>query len=197
MVVVASHGRGLFTAQLNVVPINYVWFKGYPQSNNNRLAWKVTNSVGNRGFEVERKYEGESTFSNIGFVPATGASTAEYGFVDQNLNLSKQVAIYRLKQVDFDGATSYTEICPLTNSHKQEIRAYPNPVTGAQFEINLNGRNFNSISISDIAQKQIPVVYTIVSDKIVVNTSEMDAGIYVIKLVLDQKPVILKIAVQK
>ncbi len=116
MVAAATHGRGLFTAQLSIVPINFVWFKGYPQDNNNRLAWKVTNSINNRGFEVERKYEGEANFSNIGFVPASGNITAEYGFTDQNLNLSKQVAVYRLKQVDLDGKFKYSDQLPIRRS---------------------------------------------------------------------------------
>lgn len=182
----------------NPLPVTLTGFTcGFNSNNIPELHWETESETNNDYFIVERSLNGLS-FESLG-KPINGAGTSKekhrYSFTDATAPAG--IIYYRLKQVDFDGSTSYTEICPLTNSHKQEIRAYPNPVTGAQFEINLNGRNFNSISISDIAQKQIPVVYTIVSDKIVVNASEMDAGIYVIELVLDQKPVILKIAVQK
>jgi Secretion system C-terminal sorting domain len=111
-VAAATHGRGLFTSTLlSVVPVNFVWFKGNPLDNSNRLLWKVERSTDNRSFEVERKYEGENAFTNIGFVPAAAANggNGEYSFDDRNVNVAKQTAIYRLKQVDTDGKFKYSD----------------------------------------------------------------------------------------
>ncbi len=111
-VVVGTHGRGLFTGTLlPVVPVNFVWFKGNPLDNSNRLLWKVERSTNNRGFEVERKYEGENTFTNIGFVPVAAANggNGEYNFDDRNVNVTKQTALYRLRQVDLDGKFKYSD----------------------------------------------------------------------------------------
>jgi hypothetical protein len=64
----ATHGRGLFTSQLNPIPVNFVWFKGTPLASSNKLVWKVANSSNNRGFDIERRYSNENTFSKVGFV---------------------------------------------------------------------------------------------------------------------------------
>jgi len=110
-IVAATHGRGLFTSKLIALPVNYVWFKGMPLEKTNRLSWKVATSSNNKGFEVERKYDGDQSFVNIGFVAALGSSSSgvEYSFEDQALNLTKQVAIYRLKQVDLDGNFKHSD----------------------------------------------------------------------------------------
>lgn len=111
-VVVATHGRGLFTSQLiNVLPVNYVWFKGTALDNANRLNWKIANAINNAGFEVERKYNDETQFTKVGVVPAASNTTAnaEYSFDDNGINLSKQVAIYRLKQIDNNGNFKYSD----------------------------------------------------------------------------------------
>lgn len=123
-VAAATHGRGLFTATLlNTVPVNMVWFKGNPLDNSNQLYWKVGQSTNNRGFEIERKYDNESTFTNIGFVPASAGTNAgtEFRFEDRGVNLSKQVAIYRLKQVDVDGRFKYSDQLPIKRSQVGDL----------------------------------------------------------------------------
>jgi hypothetical protein len=112
VVVAGTHGRGLFTSQLiSLLPVNYVWFKGAPLDNANRLSWKINNSTNNSGFDIERKYNGEDQFTKIGFVAAGNnpATSVEYNYDDKNLDLSKQVAIYRLKQIDINGMFKYSD----------------------------------------------------------------------------------------
>jgi len=119
VVVAATHGRGLFTTQLlSLLPVNYVWFKGTPLDNINRLSWKITNSTNNSGFDVERKYNNETQFTKVGFVAAGNnpATSVEYTYDDNNLDLSKQVAIYRLKQIDINGASKYSDQIPVKRS---------------------------------------------------------------------------------
>jgi hypothetical protein len=123
-VAAATHGRGLFTATLlNTVPVNFVWIKGYPLDNSNRLSWKVAQSTNNRGFEVERKYDTETAFTNIGFVPASAGTNAssEFSFDDRTVSLSKQTAIYRLKQVDNDGRFKYSDQLPIKRSKAGDL----------------------------------------------------------------------------
>lgn len=118
-VAVATHGRGLFTSTLlNTLPVNFTWFKGNPLDNSNQLLWKVGQSINNRGFEIEKRYQDESTFTNIGFVAASAGTNAntEFRYEDRNVNLSKQVALYRLKQIDVDGRFKYSDQLPIKRS---------------------------------------------------------------------------------
>jgi hypothetical protein len=110
-ITVATHGRGLYTAQLiNLLPVNFVWFKGMPLDNANRLLWRIADYGNNAGFEIERKYKGENQFTKVGYVAAKINSTAEveYNYDDNSLDIYKPVAIYRLKQIDKDGKFTYS-----------------------------------------------------------------------------------------
>lgn len=118
-VAVAIHGRGLYTAAfLGVLPVNFVWFKGNPLDKSNRLLWRIERSINNRGFEVERKYEGENAFAKIGFVAAADVNSGngEYSFNDLNVNFAKPTALYRLKQVDLDGRFKYSDLITIRRS---------------------------------------------------------------------------------
>lgn len=111
-VVAATHGRGLFTAQLNLVlPVEFISFKGMPLDNSNRLVWKVAELGNNAGFDVERKYPGESQFVKFDFVPAKPGSVGEVEYIydDKMVNLTKEHAIYRLKQIDKNGSYKYSD----------------------------------------------------------------------------------------
>lgn len=182
----------------NPLPVTLTSFTCGLNSNNLvALQWETESELNNDYFVVERSRTGLA-FESVGSRIKGAGTTKEkhtYAFTDPAAPTG--TVYYRLRQVDFGGETSYSEICSVDNKGSNEIRAYPNPVTGSQFEINLNGRTFNTIRMSDITQKQLPVLYTLSDDKIVVNASELDAGVYVIELVLDLKPVTLKIAVQK
>jgi len=186
VVAVATHGRGLFTgALINVLPVNFVWFKGVPLDNSNRLLWKVGNSINNRGFEIERKYEGENSFSNIGFVAATGSGAAdiEYRFDDQNLNLSKQVAIYRLKQVDFSGNYKYSDQLPVKRSQLGKFIYFVSATKNSLFVRAGNKQGIANVIVS-IYDAQGKIIYSKSNayTDMSVDISGYSSGIYFVKI---------------
>lgn len=161
------------------------------------IKWETESELNNDYFEVERSLDVQS-FESIGKqIDGAGTSNQKHSYSVKDGQAPAGTVYYRLKQVDFDGRTSYTEVCSVFNPVKQEIRVYPNPVTGSQFEINLNGRTFNSIRVYDVTEKQINAPYKVEVEKIIVNSSGMAAGIYIVELILDQKPVTLKVAVKR
>ncbi len=93
------------------------------------LNWQTATEINNRIFEIERKTE-NTNFATIGFVRGEGTTSDqhEYTFIDQNVN--NQIYTYRLKQIDFNGSTTYSQeitvnaIGPKTFDLSQN---YPNP----------------------------------------------------------------------
>ncbi len=75
------------------------------------VSWKTLSETANYGFEIERKVEGESTFTMLpaGFVPGHGTVLVpqEYEFADRCPVAGR--AQYRLKQIDLDGTVYYSE----------------------------------------------------------------------------------------
>ena len=73
------------------------------------LTWETARERGNVGFAVERSREGR-TWTEIGFVAGVGdaAVANEYDFRDGHA--AAGLNYYRLRQVDYDGAESYSAV---------------------------------------------------------------------------------------
>lgn len=97
------------------------------------LQWITATELNNSGFEVERSAD-NINWDKIGFVQGNGSTTNKttYTFVDANPITGK--SYYRLKQIDYDGTHSYSNI--ITAEFYQIInysieQNYPNPFNPA------------------------------------------------------------------
>lgn len=77
------------------------------------LSWSTSSEANNSGFEVEQSFDGVD-FKTIGFVKGAGNSknTIKYSFA----YLGDETAFYRLKQIDFDGKATYSDIVSVENT---------------------------------------------------------------------------------
>jgi len=149
VVAVATHGRGIFTATLfTTVPVDFVSFTGKAEQKLNKLKWKVENEFDNTGYEIERKHKGERDFVKIGFVPAKNSVTHanEYSFDDALVDLGKEDASYRLKQIDIDKKFTYSNIISLQRKASGKFVEYTS-VTGNQLLIRINGGNNDQLTL--------------------------------------------------
>ena len=89
------------------------------------LTWKTTNEQNNHYFDIERSADG-ATFSYIGRVAASGATTGNYTFTD--IAPLDGTNYYRLRQTDNDGAYTYSTVKTLGFGPGITILVYPNPV---------------------------------------------------------------------
>jgi len=118
-----------YAALGGVIPVELVAFNAAVGKNGVTLSWETASELNNRGFEVERNYNG--TWATIGFVEGKGTTTEynKYSYNDYPNTLSS--VSYRLKQVDFNGQHSYSKVVnvdfgtmPTEFSLSQN---YPNP----------------------------------------------------------------------
>ncbi len=93
--------------------------------------WVTASEQNNDFFTVERSVDGLN-FEKVGIVDGAGNSNGylNYTFTDQEPY--KGVSYYRLKQTDFDGRFSYSEIVAV-NFSGLSFMIYPNPATGNLF----------------------------------------------------------------
>jgi hypothetical protein len=98
------------------------------------LTWTTATELNNRGFEIERQYVSfsgeEGNWLNAGFVQGAGTTTDMKTYSWSEKPELNGIYRYRLKQVDFDGKYSYSNITEvsLLNDMKFELaQNYPNP----------------------------------------------------------------------
>lgn len=114
---------------ISVLPIRLSQFDGRKMDGDNLLFWETLSEKNNDYFILERA-EDNLMFEAIAQVDGAGNSNyaINYQFLDKNV---RNDAYYRLKQVDFDGATSYSDIVFIPRNGSSGAELYPNPNNGS------------------------------------------------------------------
>ena len=111
------------------VPVELVSFTASVNKSDVTLKWTTATETNNSGFAVERKTK-NSDWKQIGFVNGKGTVTqsSSYSFNDDNAASAKYS--YRLKQIDLDGTTKYSNTIEVEVNIISEFslaQNYPNP----------------------------------------------------------------------
>jgi hypothetical protein len=89
------------------------------------VRWTTAQEVNTNQFYIERSADG-LIFNNIGNIPAKNTSGINnYSFTDENP--LQGTSYYRLKEVDKDGTSTYSDIRAVKNA--EALTVYPNPIT--------------------------------------------------------------------
>ena len=116
---------------LQIIPVELTSFNAEVDENGILLLWETATETNNSGFEVEKSID-NNKFVNVGHIKGNGttAEKQEYRFRDADVT-GKGKCYYRLKQIDYDGTSTYSEvievdysIIPVEFSLSQN---YPNP----------------------------------------------------------------------
>jgi hypothetical protein len=111
------------------LPIELTQFKVETTDNNTALlTWQTASERDNVGFDIEKSLDGK-TFEKIGFVKGFGTTGTPqyYSLLDNKL---RQLSYYRLRQIDLDGKTAYSNtLSAQPKSKLNQIKVYPNPAS--------------------------------------------------------------------
>ncbi|MBL7815033.1 MAG: T9SS type A sorting domain-containing protein [Saprospiraceae bacterium] len=176
------------------LPVEMVQFAGKWQNDYAALTWQTMNEVQNRGFEVERSFDGQK-FEKISFVAAKGGQhMTEYWFNDYELNKSTppQYVYYRLKQLDENGSFRYSKVILLTIRGKNQWVVSPNPSKGL-FNLNTTQTLSNTVDIEviDMLGRTMNRQNKILLDAgspLPIDLSSMANGVYILKVSQTNQP---------
>ncbi|MFN0204215.1 MAG: T9SS type A sorting domain-containing protein [Bacteroidia bacterium] len=107
-------------------PVEFLDFTVKQKGENNAiLQWSTASELNSDRFVVERSIDG-LLFEEVADVPAAGISQTvkNYEFTDMNLDFKKY--FYRIKEIDIDGGTSFSNVEIIVLAGK--LLMYPNPV---------------------------------------------------------------------
>jgi len=114
------------------LPVKLLYFEALLNDNTVNLEWSTADESGNYGFVVQRSPNGHD-FEDLMFVQGSGDSNdiSEYEELD-NAPMDGN-NYYRLKQVDFNGTFSYSEIdrVYVAPADINVLMVFPNPATDA------------------------------------------------------------------
>lgn len=150
------------------LPVNLTDLAVRLNRNDAVLEWKTEQEINNKGFEIQRSYDGVN-FSTIGFVAGSMGFIANgrYTFSDANI-AANTVIYYRLRQIDVDGKATLSKIVniKLNKAFGSLVTLQPNPAssvvtiqfqqpvsTGSIVLMDVQGRRLTSKLINNLTTR--------------------------------------------
>jgi len=199
----ATVDMGAHESDGSALPVELVHFNAMSRGNQAVLSWETASETNNAGFEVQRMSP-KKRFTKVEFVEGYGTTTQSrsYTFIDRDLPYGVDKAAYRLKQIDFDGSFGYTSEVEVSLSRPSELtlETYPNPTHGGlhvRYELPLSSEV--RLTIYNTLGQRVSTLVNAQQEagnkKVVVDTSGLTSGQYLIKLLVDGKVEINKVTV--
>ncbi|PIQ20976.1 MAG: hypothetical protein COW65_11895 [Cytophagales bacterium CG18_big_fil_WC_8_21_14_2_50_42_9] len=115
------------TAPYQVLPVELIYFRAKTGNKDVSLMWATATEINNKEFVIERSLDNVS-FRAIGKVNGHGTTLQQQQYQFQDLNPLGGTSYYRLKQIDLDGAITYSKLVAVTLKELTTPMAlYPNP----------------------------------------------------------------------
>ncbi|WKN46314.1 T9SS type A sorting domain-containing protein [Tunicatimonas pelagia] len=183
------------------LPVELLFFKGKPQGNSVLLEWSTATETNNDRFEIEHSTDGV-IFSRVGIVAGQGTTVAQQQYEFVHTHPAQGINYYRLKQVDFDGASSYSKVISVSWEMSQVgVQVYPNPAD-REMSVRLSERSTSEgalgvkIQIVDVQGSTILNYYSESKDPhgiMTIDTSLIPNGSYYLQVSHNGKVTWLKI----
>jgi hypothetical protein len=168
-----------------VIPVELVSFSGSIINNTINLNWITATELNNSGFDVEKSLD-NNNWNKIGFVSGNGTSTEvhNYSFTDQTPFVG--TSYYRLKQVDFDGTTEYSNTIEVNYGSVSDFaleQNYPNPFNpSTKIKYAIKEKGNVELRIFDMLGSEIA---TLVNEEqtaghyeVIFDASKLSSGVY-------------------
>jgi hypothetical protein len=128
------------------LPVQLLHFTAVPNGSVVDLEWVTASEINNNYFTVERSLD-VSNFSDLLTQPGAGNSNMVLVYNDVDPNPFKGISYYRLRQTDFDGTTSHSQIVPVFfDGNITSINAY---VDGNRnFQLNYEGTDRENVMLT-------------------------------------------------
>lgn len=170
----------------NPLPIELLDFTAIYNGNEVDVKWTTATEINNDFFTVERSADANE-YNTIAILDGAGNSISNINYSTLDASPLSGLSYYRLKQTDFDGNFSYSNIVPIEiEKNNFEIVNTFNSIEQNMLEITLNctGNCLINFELYDMIGKN---VYSSVVDatgksiKIDVPTNTLSKGIYMLK----------------
>lgn len=140
-----------------------------------KLSWTTATETNNDYFTIERSRNGID-FDAIGMIDGAGNSTQINMYTSVDGEPSKGLSYYRLKQTDYDGKYTYSDIVPVRFESKPDIFIIqPNPAKD----------NMDVVFSTETAKTAVVQIYNSQGQIVYSNAVDLHEGINRIPISLD------------
>ena len=170
---------------LSVLPVKLVYFNAERSGQNVNLTWQTASEENNTGFEIQRLTSG-GNWENVGFVSTKAVNgnsgiALTYQFTD--INTTKGITQYRLKQIDRDNRSSYSVIRSVRGvGQKANTIIYPNPSGDGKVSVVFDDAGgIRDVSLMDVSGKTLKQWKGVTNNN--VRIDNLNSGFYTVRIV--------------
>lgn len=190
---ICSYNNGVLVGSQSL-PVELSYFDVHELDGEIQLEWTTASEMNNLGFDVEYAIDG-SNWKAIGWVNGMGSTdqTSTYRFVLRIINQGRNY--FRLKQVDFDGTITYSEIVSIDVQSEKEPRLTisPNPASDI---INLDWDN-QELMVPIVLYDQLGVTVAILNEgQTSINISHLKSGVYYARTMLAGRQIVERLVIR-
>ena len=189
--------------QAAALPIDLVLFTAQPFGKDVLLNWQTASEQDNAYFIIEKTKDGVN-FTTVTTVPGAGNSAELLSYAAVDSFPYSGLSYYRLKQTDYDGKYTYSNLAPVNfdaSTNADEYVLYPNPVHNGLLNLSYVGNQGNDLVVSfyDVQGRLVAIQHIALSDGAqLVNlypAQGLKSGIYMVKGVSDSISFVKKVVV--
>jgi len=151
-----------------------------------KITWSVATQINNDKYIIEHGTEGRN-FASIGEIAGDGTSNIIKNYEYIHTSPSIGMNYYRIKQVDYDGKYSYSDIASVRYDGSGETNIFPNPATS---NVTITTSEPASIQIFDVYGRVLSK-QEIQKGQNTINLGELPSGMLIF-VVGDQRFKVLK-----
>jgi hypothetical protein len=162
------------------LPVKMVGFSAEQEQQKVKLSWSTATEIDNDFFTVERSADGNH-WTEIKRIKGAGNSTDLRSYSSYDENIAAGTFHYRIKQTDFDGKASYSEVRTIRNiNSNKNVSLFPIPNTG---------NNVNVTGIKDYSKTELTllnaggnIIFATTLSTTSVELPQLVTGIYFIRI---------------
>jgi hypothetical protein len=181
------------------LPVQFNAFTATRSQSNVALKWATIWEQNSAGFAVERNTNG--TWQQVAYVPTqapngNSSDLLNYQHIDANNN--KGISQYRIKQVDLDGKSKYSEIRTVRGeSQVGQVIVFPNPSYDGKVNVSFEDAATRDISVLDMSGRMIRQIKGVSTNSITMEN--LAPGMYTMRIFIPAtgEQVVAKIVVNK
>ena len=180
------------------IPVELTSFTAVNKGTKVVLEWATATETNNHQFEIYRRSIFENTTGDwtlLGYREGKGTTTEPqyYTYEDDITGINANTLEYRLKQIDYDGTYTYSEVVTVSNLAPNGFvleQNYPNPFNpSTKIKYSITGKQLVSLKVYDVLGNEIT---TLVNEEkpsgtyeVEFNASNLSAGVYYYTIVTD------------
>ena len=176
---------------VGTIPVELARFEAVPEAGGAvRLTWATASETANAGFAVEHAAPGAARFREVAFVEGAGTTDVRQTYAYRVDGLAPGPHRFRLRQVDFDGATAFSDVLEVRLAGRTALApVYPNPVRATATVQFTAARDADAVRVAlfDALGRRVRTLYDGPARAGVPQTLTLDAralasGVYVVRL---------------